>query len=114
MKRDIRVYVDDILESIEKIENYTQNVSEEDFNKKYQLQDAVLRRIAVIGEAVKHIPQDLKNKYPETPWKEISGMRDVLIHEYFGVMLHRVWSTLKKDLPKFKDKMKLLAEALDG
>ena len=114
MKRDLKVYVDDILESIEKIENYIHNVGEEDFSKNHQLQDAVLRRIAVIGEAVKHIPQDVKNRHPEIPWKEISGMRDILIHEYFGVMLHRVWSTLKKDLPKFKDEMKVLSDTLEG
>lgn len=110
MKRDVRVYLDDILESIEKIEGYTKNVSKEEFNKNYQLQDAVLRRIAIIGEAVKSIPQDLKDKHPEIPWREISGMRDILIHEYFGVMLERVWNTIKKDLLKLKDKIKRLIE----
>jgi len=66
MKRDIRVYVEDILESIEKIEEYTKPISEEDFYKNTQIQDAVLRRLAIIGEAVKNIPQEFRDKYPES------------------------------------------------
>lgn len=112
MKRDVRVYLDDILESIEKIGNYTKKVSKEEFNRNYQLQDAVLRRIGIIGEAVKKMPQDIKDKHPEIPWREISGMRDILIHEYFGVMLDRVWNTIKKDLLKLKDKIKHIIETL--
>jgi len=108
MKRDIRVYLDDILESIGKIQNYTENISEEQFKKNDQLHDAVLRRFAIIGEAIKHVPEDFKKDHQEIPWRDISGMRDVLIHEYFGVRLERVWNTIKDDLPELKEKIKRL------
>ena len=98
MKRDIRVYLEDILESIEKIEEYTQAIDREDFLRKSQTQDAVLRRLEIIGEAVKHIPKRVRNNYPDIPWQQIAGMRDILIHEYFGVNLMRAWQVVTKDI----------------
>lgn len=105
MKRDVRVYLDDILESIGLIGQYTKDVSSEEFNQNRELQDAVLRRFAVIGEAAKNIPQDFKNKHPEIQWREILGMRNIVIHEYFGVELVRVWETIKKDLSLLKKQL---------
>lgn len=102
MARDIGLYLDDILESIEKIETYTQTINEEEFSRNTEVQDAVLRRLAIIGEAVKHLPEDLKEKHKQIPWKQIAGARNIFIHEYFGVRMERIWKTVKEDLPKLK------------
>lgn len=106
MKRDVRVYLDDIIESIRLIEEYIRDISNEEFNKNTELQDAILRRLAIIGEAAKNIPQDFKNNHPEIQWREILGMRNIVIHEYFGVELGRVWKTVKEDLPLLKKQLK--------
>ena len=86
-KRDVRLFLYDILEAISKIENYTKGMSYDEFIHDEKTIDAVIRNLEIIGEAAKNIPEDAKNKYPEIPWKEIAGMRDKLIHAYFGVKL---------------------------
>lgn len=102
MKKDIRVYIDDILESIMKIEEYVNPISEDEFNRNTLVQDAVFKRLEIIGEAVKNIPIEVKDGNTEIPWKEIAGMRDILIHQYSGVKLERIWMVIKKDLPTLK------------
>ncbi len=105
MKKDIKVYFDDINECIRKIEEYTQGVSYDDFFKDSELQDAIMRRLEIIGEAVKNIPKETKELYLLIPWRQIAGMRDVLIHEYSGVKLDRVWEVIEKDIPHLKEQL---------
>lgn len=82
MKKDPKILLFDILDSIEKIEKYAKNVSEDNFFENIQVQDAVVRRIEIIGEAVKGLPISFRNKHTDIPWKKIAGTRDVLIHDY--------------------------------
>lgn len=97
MKRGVKPLLGDILECIERIEEYANGVSEDDFGGDIQLQDAIIRRLEIIGEATKNIGMDFKIKYPDVDWKRIAGMRDVLTHAYFGVNVERVWVVIKRD-----------------
>jgi len=87
-----------------------QNLAEDEFYSNRQVQDAIIRRLEIIGEAVKNVDDDFRNKYPQIPWKKIAGMRDIIAHEYFGVKLERVWDVVRKDLPHIKQQMLLIME----
>lgn len=91
MSRDVRVYLLDILERCERIARYVEGFDEARWSKDERTQDAVLRNLEVIGEAVKRLPADLRRRAPEIPWQDIAGLRDILIHEYEGVDFAIVW-----------------------
>ena len=111
-KRSVKCYLQDILDAIEKIKKYTAKVDYEMFSKNEMMIDAVLMNIAIIGESVKKIPEDVKEKYPDIPWKDIAGMRDKVIHDYFGVDVNIVWETIKKDVPELEQKIKVMLKEL--
>ena len=109
MRKD-KAYLQQILEAISDIEEFIENISKEEFHRDKEKQYAVLRALEIIEEATKNLSKDLRAKYPEIPWKDIAGMRDKLIHEYFGVKLELVWETVKDKLPKLK---KQISKILD-
>lgn len=100
--RDISLYLKDIGDAVEKIEQFTEGLTFRSFAKDEKTIDAVIRNLEVIGEAAKHIPPKLRSAHPKIPWKSISGMRDTVVHEYFGVDLEIIWKTVRHDLPRLK------------
>lgn len=106
MQKDNHIFLQHILESIDLIEKHTKGIKKEDFQKSWPLVDASIRRIEIIGEAANKITPDFKNKHKEIPWRDIVGMRNVLIHEYFDIDETEVWKTIKKDLPALKKLIK--------
>lgn len=101
-KREYGDYIEDIVDAMDKAMQFTENMDYSDFIHDDKTIFAVIRALEIIGEAVKKIPEDVRVKYPEIPWKRIAGMRDKVIHEYFGVKLEVVWMTVKEEIPTLR------------
>jgi uncharacterized protein with HEPN domain len=99
MPRDSRVYLEDILEATRKITTYTGSLSKAAFLEDEKTIDAVVRNLEVIGEAVNKLPEDLRARHPALEWKKMAGLRDILIHEYFGLDAEIVWDIVQNKVP---------------
>ncbi len=111
MKRDESVYLQHILDAIRKIETYLRGVDEATFVEQTLVQDGVIRQIEIIGEAVRHLSDELRAQNADVPWQDIAGMRDKLIHGYFGVDIDKVWLTATQDIPVLKTQiMRIVAK----
>lgn len=108
--KDELIFIEHMFDSIKLIEDFTENIRKNDFMNNVEKQSAVIRQIEIIGEAVKNISDSFRGKHPKIPWKEISGMRDKLIHNYFGVDLDSVWNVVKYNLPELKKQLKTLID----
>ena len=105
-KRDWRLFINDMLECIERIEKYVSGLSYDDFIKDDKTKDAVVRNLEIIGEAANQIPMDIRERYKDIPWAQIVGLRHRLIHGYFVVDYDIVWNIISKEIPDLKIKIK--------
>ncbi len=111
MPREYKAYLRDILEASAKIEKYVEDMSFEDFSQDDLIKDGVARNLEIIGEAAKNIPNEIKKKTSDLEWRKIAGLRDILIHAYFGIDVEIVWDIVKNKIPTLKEKiMEMLAQ----
>jgi len=112
MKKESLIFIEHILENINEIESFIKGISEKSFLENKEKQYAVIRAIEVIGEAVKNVPNSFRKEHPEIQWTKIAGMRDKLMHHYFGINLNTIWRVIKDDIPKLKEDVQKIKKNL--
>jgi len=112
-KRDHKLFVKDIIAAMESIEEFAGDMALEELESDDKTSSAVIRKFEIIGEAVKHMPNNVKEKYKDIQWKSMAGMRDRLIHAYFGIDYNLVWSAIKNEIPKLKPKLKKVLSIME-
>lgn len=111
MLRDSRVLLDDILVACQRILTYTGGLSLSELRADQKTIDAVVRNLEIIGEAIKKLPAEVRNRHPDVPWKRIAGLRDILIHEYFGIDLDIIWDVVETKLPSLAERVAAILSA---
>jgi len=114
MSNEFLDFVEDILDAMNKAEALLAGVSYSQFESDYRINFAVVRALEIIGEATKRLPDDLRQRYPDIPWKGMAGMRDRIIHGYDDVDLEIVWDVVKRDIPQIKPKIEGILEDYEG
>ena len=112
MPRDCKVYLEDILEAIQKIGRFTEKQTLKKFSNDEKTFDAVIRNLEIIGEAINKFPEEVRKKHPEVEWRKISGLRNVLIHEYFGINAEIIWDIVRNKLPQFEKQIRKVKKTL--
>ncbi|MCD6554029.1 MAG: DUF86 domain-containing protein [Chloroflexi bacterium] len=112
MKRSYKLFVEDILEAMDKIERYTKGLTFGTFVENEMVVDAVIRNLEIIGEASRNIPEDVREKHPIIPWRRMIGLRNIAIHEYFGVDLSIIWEIITRNLPETRPKITAMLKSL--
>ncbi len=110
--RLVQDYLGDILDAMDKAENFTGSMNLQAFKNDDKTVFAVIRSLEIIGEAAKKVPAHLRRRFPDIPWKSLAGMRDKLIHDYVGVSLEVVWRTVKEDIPAVRPRLNEMLEAV--
>lgn len=113
MKRDYKLFIKDLLECINKIEDFVNEMSFDEFMKDEKTKSAVVREIEVMGEAVKNIPSSIRERYKDIPWNQMAKTRDKIIHFYFGVDYEIVWRVIRERLPKIKPSLKKMLKEME-
>jgi uncharacterized protein with HEPN domain len=100
--RDTSIYIKDIVAAIDSIGQFIEGIDFRQFCKDDKTSSAVMQKLQIIGEAVKNVPPDIKQRYGDIPWKQMAGMRDKLIHQYFRIKMDLLWETIRNDLPRLR------------
>ena len=100
ISRAYNLYIEDMLTSMQRIEEYIGEMEFREFKMNYLVVDAIIRNFEIIGEASKNVPPEIKDKYPEIPWKKMYGLRNLIAHEYFGIDYEMIWQISKNSLPQ--------------
>lgn len=112
-KRNVQLFIQDVFDAIEKINGYVSDITDEKKLKSDEkTYDAVIRNFTIIGEAVKNIYEEVRQNYPNVEWKEIMAMRNLLVHEYWGINEGVVWDAIKKNLPELKEIITKIKDSL--
>lgn len=107
------MYLQDILDAMNDILSYVEGMTSQEFEADKRTFDAVVRNLGIMGEAVKNLPGDLKKDNPGVPWRDIAGMRDKVIHAYFGVSHQIIWHTIHEDFPTLRASVERIKSQLE-